>query len=148
LVEHQRDLVLHAQEHTAEVDGDHPVPFVIGEIGRGRYRLFDARVVEGGVDTPERFDRLIHCSLHVVALGHVARDRGSQASEPRRLPADDRKRKVPAAGCCRAVSGYSDRVVLPAIGSEIGADLGGDTEFEPVTFSVAPASLTFVIRIW
>jgi hypothetical protein len=30
VLEQQRDLVLHAQEHAAEVDADDPVPFLLG----------------------------------------------------------------------------------------------------------------------
>ena len=54
VLQHQRDLVLHAQEHAAEVDGDDPVPFLLGDIGGRAGLLFGAGVVEGDVETPER----------------------------------------------------------------------------------------------
>ena len=74
LLEHQRDFVLHAQEHAAEVDADDPVPLLLGEIGRSRDRLFDAGVVEGEVEAPECLDRLVESSPHVVGPRHVAPD--------------------------------------------------------------------------
>jgi hypothetical protein len=54
--EHQRDLVLHAQEHTAQVDVDDSVPLLFRKIGYRRWRVFDTRIVEGEVKVPERFD--------------------------------------------------------------------------------------------
>src|SRR5205823_13059561 len=35
LLEHQRNLVFHAQEHTAKIDTDDPVPLLLGDITRG-----------------------------------------------------------------------------------------------------------------
>jgi hypothetical protein len=52
LLQHQGDLVLHAQEHAAEFDVDDPVPLLCREIGRRRDRLFDTGVVEGDVEQP------------------------------------------------------------------------------------------------
>jgi hypothetical protein len=50
VLEHQRDFVLHAQEHAAEVDGDDPVPLLLGDVGRRLRLLFGAGVVEGDVE--------------------------------------------------------------------------------------------------
>ncbi len=74
LFEHQRDLVLHAQEHAAEVDGDDPVPLLLRDIGHRRCRLFNTGVVEGGVQPPEGFDGLIQSRRHVLGARHVAPD--------------------------------------------------------------------------
>ena len=74
LLEHQRNFVLHAQEHAAEVDGDDPVPLLLRDIGRRRCRLFDTGVVEGDVQPPEGLDSLVQRALHVLGVRHVARD--------------------------------------------------------------------------
>ena len=45
------------------------------EIGRRAViRLFDAGVVEGEVQAPERFDRLVQRRLHVLGPRHIASD--------------------------------------------------------------------------
>ena len=73
LLEDQRDLVLHAQEHAAEVDVDDPVPLLLVVVrGRGRLLRLDAGVVEGEVQPPERLDRLRQGRLHVLGPRHVA----------------------------------------------------------------------------
>ena len=59
LLQHQGNLVLHAQEHAAEIDIDDPVPLLLREIGRRPDRLFDAGVVEGEMEVAERFDPLV-----------------------------------------------------------------------------------------
>ena len=74
LPQHQRDLVFHAQEHAAEVNGDDPVPLLLGEISRCRHRLFGAGVVEGEIKTSESFDGPVQRTLHVLGVGHVAPD--------------------------------------------------------------------------
>jgi hypothetical protein len=51
VLEHQRDLVLHAHEHAPEVDRDDPLPFLLGDIGRRVDLLFGAGVVECDVET-------------------------------------------------------------------------------------------------
>ena len=56
LLEHQGDLVLHAQEHTAEVDVDDSVPLLFREVCYRRRRVFDTRVVEGEIEAPEGLD--------------------------------------------------------------------------------------------
>ena len=45
--------MLHAQEHTAKIDIDDPVPFLFRDIGRRRNWLFDTGVVEGEVEASE-----------------------------------------------------------------------------------------------
>src|SRR5947209_9739403 len=42
----QRNLVLHAQEHAAQIDADDPVPLLLRDIGRRLFRLFNTGVVE------------------------------------------------------------------------------------------------------
>jgi hypothetical protein len=53
LLEHERDLVFHAEEDATEVDVDDPVPLLLGDVGGRRDRLLDAGVVEGDVESPE-----------------------------------------------------------------------------------------------
>jgi hypothetical protein len=50
LLEHQRDLVFHAEEDAAQVDVVDPVPLGLVQLrGRGQLPLFDAGIVEGEV---------------------------------------------------------------------------------------------------
>ena len=65
-LEHQRDLMLHAQEHAAEAGADDALPLLFGDISRRRHRLFVPGVVEGEVQATEHFDRLVERSLHVL----------------------------------------------------------------------------------
>src|SRR5207249_4651062 len=69
LLEDQRNLVLHAQEDTPQVDVDDPVPFLLVVVG-GRSRLprLDAGVVEGEVQAPEGRDCLVQGGFHIVGL--------------------------------------------------------------------------------
>jgi hypothetical protein len=73
LLEHQRNFVLHAQEHAAEIDVDDPVPLLLRDIGR-RFLLFDTGVVEGDVQPPEGLDGTVQGRLHILSSCHVARD--------------------------------------------------------------------------
>jgi hypothetical protein len=43
--------------------------------------LFGYGVVKGDVETPERADRLVQCSLDVLGLRHVATDSESSPTE-------------------------------------------------------------------
>src|SRR5215217_6580888 len=90
LLEHQRNLVLHAQEHAAEVDGDGPVPLLLRDVAHRLDLVFHAGVVEGDVQPPERFDGLVQGRLHVLASRHVAGDGESALAEffdpARRVP--------------------------------------------------------------
>src|SRR6185437_5861464 len=75
LLEHERDLVLHAKEYAAEVDVDDPFPLV-QVVVRSRSGLprLNARVIEGEIQAPEGFDGLIQSRLHVLDPRHVAPD--------------------------------------------------------------------------
>src|SRR5436190_1831925 len=54
LLEHQRDLVLHAQEDAAKVDVDDPVPlFLLVIRSRGRLSRLDAGIIKCAVEPPE-----------------------------------------------------------------------------------------------
>jgi hypothetical protein len=72
VVQHQRDLVLEAQEHAAQVDAEDPVPLGLGEVGQWLGVLLDAGVVERDVEVPERLDGLVECRLDLVGRGDVA----------------------------------------------------------------------------
>jgi len=81
LLEHQRDLVLHAQEDAPEVDVDDPVPFLLVVVrGWSRLPRLDARVIEGEVQPSESLARLLERGLHVVGLCDVAPDRQCAAA--------------------------------------------------------------------
>jgi hypothetical protein len=75
LLEDKRNLVLHAQEHAAEINVDDPVPLVLLVV-RGCSRLpgFDAGVVKGEVQSPESLNGFGQGSLHVIGPRHVAPD--------------------------------------------------------------------------
>src|SRR5436190_24075255 len=66
LPEHQRNLVFHAQKDAAEIDTDDAVPFLLGDFGSGRDWLFNTCVVEGKVESPERFERFVQRGFHVL----------------------------------------------------------------------------------
>jgi hypothetical protein len=67
MLEQQRDLVLQAEEDAAEVDGDDPIPFLLGNLGGRLGLLLGACVVECVVEASERLDRLVKCGLYVLA---------------------------------------------------------------------------------
>src|SRR5207248_10915042 len=73
LLEHQRDLVLHAQEDAAKVDVDDPVPLLLVVV-RSRRRLsrLDAGVVKCEVEPPECSGGLFQGGFHIVGLCDVA----------------------------------------------------------------------------
>jgi hypothetical protein len=73
MLQHQGDLVLHAEEDTAQVDVDDPVPLRFRDVGGWRDWLFDP-LVERVVEAAERLDRLVQRGLDVVGLRHVAPD--------------------------------------------------------------------------
>ena len=81
VLEQQRDLVLQAQEHAFEVDGDDPVPFLFGDLGGRLGLLLGAGVVEGVVQAPEPLHCLGKRGLHVRAASHVAADGEGLAAE-------------------------------------------------------------------
>src|SRR5947208_5911676 len=72
LLEHQRNLVFQAQEHTAKIDTDDAVPFLLGDFGSGRDWLFNTCVVEGKVEAAELLKSSVQSSLHLFSPTHVA----------------------------------------------------------------------------
>lgn len=82
--------MLHAQEHPTQVDGEDPVPLVLGEPGQGLDRLLDTGVVEGDVHTAELLDRPVQRGLHLLEPTDVARQGEYTAAgvldQPCRLP--------------------------------------------------------------
>nr|WP_244277195.1 hypothetical protein [Geodermatophilus obscurus] len=77
---HQRDLVLHAQEHPGEVHVDDPVPLLGGQLGERGAGLLDAGVVERQVQPPEGLDRPVQRGSDVVLAGDVAGQRQRAAA--------------------------------------------------------------------
>src|SRR5207244_6019782 len=71
LLEHQRDLVFHAQKNAAEIDTDDAVPFLLGDFGSGRDWLFIACVVEGEVVAAELIESSVQRGFHVLRPRHV-----------------------------------------------------------------------------
>ena len=80
-LQHGGDLLLHAQEHAAQVHGHQAVPLVFGHVDDRLHRLFDARIVEGEIEPAERLDRLRDGGFDFVGAGHVT-------DQCNRLPAD------------------------------------------------------------
>jgi hypothetical protein len=71
----QGNLVLHRQEHSAQVDCDHAVPVVVGRVGQGGSAgPLDAGIVERHVDPAVGVHRDIEGSLHLAGVGDVATD--------------------------------------------------------------------------
>jgi hypothetical protein len=66
VLEHELDLVRHAQESAAEVDCHEAVPFVVADLGGRLDRLLDARVVEGDVEAVEPLHRGLQCRFDVL----------------------------------------------------------------------------------
>jgi hypothetical protein len=75
LLQQQRNLVLHAQEDSTEVDVDDSVPLLRSKISRWLNRLFDAGVVEGEVEATECFHGLVQGGLNILHSRHVALNR-------------------------------------------------------------------------
>jgi len=74
LLEQQRNFILHTKKDAAKVDVQNAVPLLLFEF---RYRcvsLFDACVVEGKIQPPERLHRLVQSRLDVFASRHIALD--------------------------------------------------------------------------
>src|SRR5216117_2755450 len=72
LLEHQRNLVFHAQKDAAEIDTDDVVPFLLGDFGSGRDWLFNACVVEAKRESPERLDRFFQRGFPAFSPLHVS----------------------------------------------------------------------------
>src|SRR3954469_8342844 len=72
-LEHVADLVLHAEERPAQVDGDHAVELVVGGLVKALVDA-DAGVVVGVVEAAVALDRLGDDALAVLAPRDVARD--------------------------------------------------------------------------
>jgi hypothetical protein len=87
--QHERDLVLHGDEHATEVDRHQAVPLRRRDrVGR-LDRLLDARVVEGDIQAAEALDGRVERRPQLVVVGHVAGHRQRLAAglldQPRRL---------------------------------------------------------------
>src|SRR3954451_11422225 len=72
-LEHVADLVLHAEERAAQVDGDHAVELVVGGLVEALVDA-DAGVVVGVVEAAVALDRRGDDALAVLGTGDVARD--------------------------------------------------------------------------
>ncbi len=81
MLQHQRDLVLHTQEHAVEVDGDDRShsSSVTSAVALGFCSA--PALLKGDVETPERADCLVQHSLHILGPRHVATDGESPAAE-------------------------------------------------------------------
>src|ERR1044071_9080396 len=66
LLQNQRDLVLHAEEHFAEVDINDPLPLVEVVFRRGsRFLRLDASVIKGEVQAPKGLGGLVQSELYI-----------------------------------------------------------------------------------
>src|SRR5207245_3929898 len=82
LLEDQRNLVLHAQEHAAEVGVDDPVPLLLLVLrGRSRLPRLDARVVECEVSRPKASTVLSRAAI--TSAARVTSHRTASARPPR-----------------------------------------------------------------
>src|SRR5690606_24355722 len=70
-LERRRDLVAHAVEHAAEIDGDGPVPGLDGVLACERRFAADAGIVAGDVEPAERVERAIHEGAARLGIGHI-----------------------------------------------------------------------------
>jgi hypothetical protein len=94
-LEHEGNLVLHGQEHSAQADREDPVPQLLVDVGQGGVGLFHAGVVEGHVEASEGMHGGVEGCLDRVAGGDIA-DHGER----------------PAAGGLDQSRGLLDRVLL------------------------------------
>src|SRR4029453_1731199 len=78
--EHERDLVLEADEDAARVDRHELVPVALGGVDDGGVALFDAGVVEGDVEPAVGRHDLVEGSLDGVPVGDVELDRQGGAA--------------------------------------------------------------------
>ena len=73
-VEHRRDLVLHRQEHTADVDAHHAIEVVVAALGQWHRLELDRCGVDRCVEATGAVQRGGDHRRHVVADAHVAGD--------------------------------------------------------------------------
>jgi hypothetical protein len=67
-VEHPGNLMLHAQEHTRQVYGEHPIPGLLRIIGGGCQDALYPGVVDGAVETTEGLHATADQRLHLPRL--------------------------------------------------------------------------------
>ena len=72
--------MLHAEEHTANVDVHQPVQIVSVMPRSGFTGSFDTGIVEGEVEPTEHFDSSLERGLYIIGARHVASDGESLAS--------------------------------------------------------------------
>ena len=85
LLQHLRNFVLHAQPDASEIDGKHPVPIVLWELGGGRIRMLGhpgivVRTVKSAIGLDRLGEQRFHCSglcdigLHKHCFPTIFRD--------------------------------------------------------------------------
>jgi hypothetical protein len=83
---HQRDLVLHAQKHAAQIARGHAVEILLAKVRQRDMLLLDPCAVEGDVDAAEGLDGPVERGADVVALRYIAGDPDGAASRCLPLP--------------------------------------------------------------
>src|SRR5262249_9910293 len=71
LLEHLRNLCLHTEPHTGQIDCEHAIPFLFAAFVREDALAADASVVERTVEPPIGFHRLGDQRVHLLRFRHV-----------------------------------------------------------------------------
>jgi hypothetical protein len=103
LLQHLRELVLHADKRSAQVDVEDAIPFFEFDLGERRGLVFDARVVERDVEPAERLDSARDPRLDLLRLDT------SQAMIRTSPPAS-----LIASAVCRSASSVRSRMATRA----------------------------------
>jgi hypothetical protein len=74
--EHERNLVLHAEENAVKIDVDDAIPLLFVVLGDGCGALWlDACIVKSEVEAAERVSGFVQCGFDLIALRHIATHR-------------------------------------------------------------------------
>jgi len=142
---HHRDHVLHREERALEIDGEHPVPRLFGQLDHAA-DVRDAHVIVEHVDAAEIRDAGLHHRLDIGILRHVGAERQREAA----FIGDDVGRLLGGAQVdvdaehLRAFARAGDRgrlAVAPAGADRAGADDQRDLVLKTIRHRISPAVL-------
>jgi hypothetical protein len=77
---HRSDLVLHAEEDSFEVHGDHAIEILLRNIGQPLHRMTDASVIYRYIQFPEVSERLGDGRFYIAFFRHISCDAQGRSS--------------------------------------------------------------------